>query len=36
MRHPLFWGFVLGVGATWAYHHFAPGKGLGQPGSITG
>jgi hypothetical protein len=21
MRHPLTW-FALGIGATWAYHHF--------------
>lgn len=34
MRHPMFWGVVLGVGLTFVYHHFVPGKGLGQPGSI--
>lgn len=32
--HRFFWGFVAGVGTVWVYHHFAPGKGIGQPGSI--
>ncbi len=35
MRHPFFWGVVTGFGITWAYHHFAPGKGIGLPGSVT-
>lgn len=26
--------FLLGVGSVWVYHHFAPGKGIGQPGSV--
>lgn len=24
MRHPMLWGFLLGVGAYWAYDHFFP------------
>lgn len=22
MRHPMFWGFVMGIGGVWAYHAF--------------
>jgi hypothetical protein len=30
-----FWvGVVVGVAGVWAYHKFAPGKGLGAPGSV--
>jgi hypothetical protein len=30
-RH--FWtGVAGGVVLVWVYHHFAPGKGIGQPG----
>jgi hypothetical protein len=28
-RHPFFWGVVVGVGGTWAFHRFIkplPGK----------
>lgn len=29
-----FWyGVVITFGGIWVYHHFAPGKGIGQPGS---
>lgn len=31
--HRHFWyGVVVGVGLTFVYHHWLPGKGLGQPG----
>lgn len=29
MRHPLFWGIVIGAGGTWAFHKFVrplPGR----------
>jgi hypothetical protein len=29
-------GFAVGLVTVWVYHHFAPGKGIGQPGSVTG
>lgn len=29
------WGVIVGVGGTFVYHHFAPGKGIGLPGSVT-
>ena len=35
-RHPMFAGFILGITTVWIYHHFVPGKGIGQPGSVTG
>lgn len=35
--HRHFWvGVVVGVAGVWVYHHFLPGKGIGQPGSVTG
>ena len=27
-------GFLAGIAAVWIYHHFIPGKGIGQPGSV--
>ncbi len=34
---PGFWGgFILGIGAVFVYHHFVPGKGIGQPGQVGG
>lgn len=35
-RHAFWVGLVVGVGGVWVYHHFLPGKGIGQPGSVTG
>lgn len=35
-RHQFFWGLVVGVGGVWVYHHFLPGKGIGQPGTKLG
>ncbi len=29
-------GFLAGVAAVWIYHHFVPGKGIGQPGPSGG
>ena len=34
-RHPFAAGILTGVAITWVYHHFAPGKGIGMPGSVT-
>jgi hypothetical protein len=35
--HRGFWtGLVVGVGLVWVYHHFVPGKGIGQPGQVGG
>jgi len=34
-RHPFATGFITGLVTVWIYHHFVPGKGIGQPGSIT-
>jgi len=28
-------GVIAGFVGVWVYHHFAPGKGIGMPGSIT-
>lgn len=33
--HAFWWGVAVGVAGVWVYHHFAPGKGIGQPGSVT-
>jgi hypothetical protein len=34
---PGFWGgFFLGVVGVFVYHHFVPGKGIGQPGQVGG
>lgn len=33
MNRSFVWGVVVGVGAVWVYHHFLPGKGIGQPGT---
>jgi hypothetical protein len=30
MRHPFFWGFVLGAGGYWALQHFT---GVGKTGA---
>jgi hypothetical protein len=33
VRHPLFWGIVLGVVGTWAFHAIMPGaRAVAQPG----
>lgn len=34
MHHHFWFGIAVGVVATYAYHKFAPGKGLGQPGHL--
>jgi hypothetical protein len=35
--HRHFWfGVVAGVSLVWVYHHFVPGKGIGQPGQVGG
>ncbi len=32
-----FWtGLIVGVAGVWVYHHFVPGKGIGQPGQVGG
>jgi hypothetical protein len=37
LRTHVFWyGVGAGLVGLWVYHHFAPGKGIGQPGSVTG
>jgi len=37
LKSHMFWtGVVSGFVGVWVYHHFAPGKGIGMPGSITG
>ena len=35
-RHKFLVGVVVGVAGVWVYHHFIPGKGIGQPGQIGG
>lgn len=35
-RHAFWVGLVVGVAGVWVYHHFLPGKGIGQPGSAVG
>jgi hypothetical protein len=33
VRHPFFWGIVLGAAGMWAVHAFYPGsKAIAQPG----
>lgn len=33
MRHPLFWGIVIGAAGMWAFHAFMPGQhAAGAPG----
>lgn len=35
--HPVAFGFVLGIGAVWAYHHFVrPLPGGGATGAASG
>lgn len=36
MNRSFVWGFIIGVGSVWVYHHFVPGKGIGQPGQVGG
>jgi hypothetical protein len=35
-RHPFAFGVIVGIAGVWVYHHFMPGKGIGQPGSVLG
>lgn len=34
MNRSFVWGVIVGIGGIWVYHHFVPGKGIGQPGSV--
>jgi hypothetical protein len=34
--HPFAFGVIVGIAGVWIYHHFVPGKGIGQPGQLGG
>ena len=35
-RHAFWVGMATGFVGVWIYHHFLPGKGIGQPGTAGG
>lgn len=32
MHRHFYFGILVGVAGVWVFHHFIPGKGIGQPG----